>query len=231
MPLDNDVDLDALVSSTPGMAGADLASLATEAALLAARRNHNKGLPGGFDERLQRGPNPRPRIEPVPVRAPSQLSQTELTIEQRAGQRTPLAFDAHNRMPSHRFRVPQRRDADARRSQHTAFSRTTSTSPADRQRGEASPSHRSDVKGAALAIRPVGRRSTTVERVREEGVTSSARAWRPAPRRRVLLNLGSRRDQHSAAGSRVGDRAEVWAGLNARIEPDWVVATRCPVAA
>jgi cell division protease FtsH len=55
MPLDNDVDLDALVSSTPGMAGADLASLATEAALLAARRNHNKGLPGGFDERLQRG--------------------------------------------------------------------------------------------------------------------------------------------------------------------------------
>jgi cell division protease FtsH len=40
IPLGEDVDLDALASSTPGMVGADLANLANEAALLAARREH-----------------------------------------------------------------------------------------------------------------------------------------------------------------------------------------------
>jgi cell division protease FtsH len=40
IPLDPDVDLDAVASSTPGMVGADLANLANEAALLAARRGH-----------------------------------------------------------------------------------------------------------------------------------------------------------------------------------------------
>jgi cell division protease FtsH len=42
IPLADDVDLDALASSTPGMVGADLANLANEAALLAARRDHDK---------------------------------------------------------------------------------------------------------------------------------------------------------------------------------------------
>src|SRR6202043_1899383 len=42
MPLADDVDLDAIASSTPGMVGADLANLANEAALLGARRNHDK---------------------------------------------------------------------------------------------------------------------------------------------------------------------------------------------
>jgi cell division protease FtsH len=42
MPLAGDVDLDALAASTPGMVGADLANLANEAALLAARRGHDK---------------------------------------------------------------------------------------------------------------------------------------------------------------------------------------------
>jgi len=41
-PLAEDVDLDALAASTPGMVGADLANLANEAALLAARRSHEK---------------------------------------------------------------------------------------------------------------------------------------------------------------------------------------------
>jgi cell division protease FtsH len=42
IPLAAGVDLDALAASTPGMVGADLANLANEAALLAARREHEK---------------------------------------------------------------------------------------------------------------------------------------------------------------------------------------------
>jgi cell division protease FtsH len=40
IPLDKGVDLDELARTTPGMVGADLANLANEAALLAARRGH-----------------------------------------------------------------------------------------------------------------------------------------------------------------------------------------------
>lgn len=41
-PLDNDVDLEVLARGTPGFSGADLANMANEAALLAARRNKQK---------------------------------------------------------------------------------------------------------------------------------------------------------------------------------------------
>jgi cell division protease FtsH len=42
IPLADGVDLDRLAASTPGMVGADLANLANEAALLAARRRHQR---------------------------------------------------------------------------------------------------------------------------------------------------------------------------------------------
>jgi cell division protease FtsH len=54
MPLADDVDLAALASSTPGMVGADLANLANEAALLAARRNHDKVQMADFTDSLEK---------------------------------------------------------------------------------------------------------------------------------------------------------------------------------
>jgi cell division protease FtsH len=54
MPLADDVDLDALAASTPGMVGADLANLANEAALLAARRGHDKVYMADFTGSLDK---------------------------------------------------------------------------------------------------------------------------------------------------------------------------------
>jgi cell division protease FtsH len=53
-PLAADVDLDGLASSTPGMVGADLANLANEAALLAARRDHKQVEMGDFTDSLEK---------------------------------------------------------------------------------------------------------------------------------------------------------------------------------
>ncbi len=54
IPLADDVDLNALAASTPGMVGADLANLANEAALLAARRNHDKVQMADFTDSLEK---------------------------------------------------------------------------------------------------------------------------------------------------------------------------------
>src|SRR5688572_24049923 len=54
MPLDGDVDLDGLAASTPGMVGADLANLANEAALLAARLGHEKVQQADFTDALEK---------------------------------------------------------------------------------------------------------------------------------------------------------------------------------
>ena len=54
IPLAADVDLGALASSTPGMVGADLANLANEAALVAARHNHEKVAMADFTESLEK---------------------------------------------------------------------------------------------------------------------------------------------------------------------------------
>jgi cell division protease FtsH len=54
MPLASDVDLDRLAATTPGMVGADLANLANEAALLAARRTHEQVQMADFTDALER---------------------------------------------------------------------------------------------------------------------------------------------------------------------------------
>jgi cell division protease FtsH len=54
LPLAPDVSLDRLASTTPGMVGADLANLANEAALTAARRNHEKVEMADFTDALEK---------------------------------------------------------------------------------------------------------------------------------------------------------------------------------
>jgi cell division protease FtsH len=54
VPLAPDVDLGRLAAGTPGMVGADLANLANEAALLAARRNHEVVNEADFTDALER---------------------------------------------------------------------------------------------------------------------------------------------------------------------------------
>jgi cell division protease FtsH len=54
VPLGPDVDLRRIAATTPGMVGADLANLANEAALLAARRNHEVVDESDFTDALER---------------------------------------------------------------------------------------------------------------------------------------------------------------------------------
>jgi cell division protease FtsH len=54
VPLGPDVDLGRIAATTPGMVGADLANLVNEAALLAARRNHDKVSEADFTDALER---------------------------------------------------------------------------------------------------------------------------------------------------------------------------------
>jgi cell division protease FtsH len=54
VPLAKDVDLGAIAATTPGMVGADLANLVNEAALLAARRNHEAVEMADFTDAIEK---------------------------------------------------------------------------------------------------------------------------------------------------------------------------------
>jgi len=54
MPLAPNVNLGRIAATTPGMVGADLANLVNEAALLAARRNHDRVQEADFTDALER---------------------------------------------------------------------------------------------------------------------------------------------------------------------------------
>ena len=54
VPLADDVDLTELAGATPGMVGADLRNLVNEAALLAARRNHDRVTRADFSDALEK---------------------------------------------------------------------------------------------------------------------------------------------------------------------------------
>jgi cell division protease FtsH len=54
MPLADDVDLGRIAASTPGMVGAELSNLVNEAALLAARRAHERIEESDFTDSLER---------------------------------------------------------------------------------------------------------------------------------------------------------------------------------
>ena len=54
VPLDDDVNLDRIAATTPGMVGADLRNLVNESALIAARRDHTHVSAGDFADALER---------------------------------------------------------------------------------------------------------------------------------------------------------------------------------
>ena len=64
-PLAADVDLNILARRTPGFTGADLANLFNEAALLAARRDHNEVTMSELEDSIERviaGPEKKSRV-------------------------------------------------------------------------------------------------------------------------------------------------------------------------
>jgi len=54
VPLADDVDLEQIARTTPGMVGADIANLVNEAALLAAKRNHERVQRADFTDALEK---------------------------------------------------------------------------------------------------------------------------------------------------------------------------------
>jgi cell division protease FtsH len=141
MPLAPDVDLGRLAASTPGMVGADLANLVNEAALLAARRNHEAVTAADFADALE----PVTRLSAWSPQAPTRCGRSRSS---RAGWRsvsrsprpTPTASTTRNgtfaqRSWSRWAGAPPRRSSSA--TAPAAPSRTSSASRRSRGRWSA----------------------------------------------------------------------------------------------
>ncbi len=101
IPLASDVSLAALAQATPGMSGADLANLANEAALTAARKGESRVTPGDFAEALDR----------ITLGAPGSAlldAQERRTVAYHEGGHALVAFLLPHADPVHRVTIMPR---------------------------------------------------------------------------------------------------------------------------
>jgi len=101
LPLSPRVDLEALAQATPGMSGADLANLANEAALTAARKGESQVTPRDFEEALDR----------ITLGAPGAALMNEderRLVAYHEGGHTLVAFMLPNVDPVHRVTITPR---------------------------------------------------------------------------------------------------------------------------
>jgi cell division protease FtsH len=101
MPLAPDVDLSALAQATPGMSGADLANLANEAALTAARNGRSDVAEFDFDQALD-------RITLGSEGAPLMNEEERRTVAYHEGGHALVAFMLPNVDPVHRVTITPR---------------------------------------------------------------------------------------------------------------------------
>jgi cell division protease FtsH len=101
LPLAPEVDLGALAQATPGMSGADLANLANEAALTAARNNTSQVTAADFDEALD-------RITLGAEGAPLMNEEERRTVAYHEGGHALVAMFLPNVDPVHRVTITPR---------------------------------------------------------------------------------------------------------------------------
>jgi cell division protease FtsH len=101
IPLAPTVDLTALAQATPGMSGADLANLANEAALIAARKGASRVTPTDFEEALE-------RITLGAEGAPLMDAEERRAVAYHEGGHALVAFLLPNVDPVHRVTITPR---------------------------------------------------------------------------------------------------------------------------
>ena len=99
VPLDNDVDLQVVAKSTPGMTGADLANLVNEAALLAARKDDESVTASHFEQA-------RDKVTMGPARKTMVMSEGQklATARHEAGHAV-VAFHTETSDPLHKVTI------------------------------------------------------------------------------------------------------------------------------